>query len=305
MRARSSRSTTRRPADELRAATSRLDGRSIRLLAGPRVDPADAWRGAALVTTSPSINPDYPTTEPRLRAALAALRAARAAGDPTAPAIVSEADLVAAACARADGRRDRDEGQDDDGRADPRAARRRPGHRAILGGNIGRPIVERLPDLRPGDRVVIELSELQLPTLSRGTTVAVFTNVTSDHLDRHGTLEAYRAVKQRFAETVDPAGALVVNLDDPVVAGYVGLARGPGRHLPARPAGAGRGRRRRRLDRRGRRRAPRRSRRWARRDRTRRTGPAGRGAGAAGPPQPVERPGVRRRRAPVRGRARR
>jgi UDP-N-acetylmuramoylalanine--D-glutamate ligase len=50
--------------------------------------------------------------------------------------------------------------------------------------------------------------------------VAAYTNVTSDHLDRHGSLEAYRAVKRRLAELVDPAGALVVNADDPVVAGY-------------------------------------------------------------------------------------
>ena len=93
-------------------------------------------------------------------------------------------------------------------------------HPAILGGNIGRPLVERLPELTPRNRVVVELSELQLPTLSRGTTVAAYTNVTSDHLDRHGTLEAYRAVKRRLAELVDPAGALILNADDPVVAGY-------------------------------------------------------------------------------------
>jgi len=74
-----------------------------------------------------------------------------------------------------------------------------PAHPAILGGNIGIPLVERLTELTPEHRVVIELSELQLPTLSRGTTVAVYTNVTSDHLDRHGSLAAYRAVKRRLA----------------------------------------------------------------------------------------------------------
>jgi UDP-N-acetylmuramoylalanine--D-glutamate ligase len=75
--------------------------------------------------------------------------------------------------------------------------------------------------------VVIELSEIQLPKLSRGTTVAVYTNVTSDHLDRHGTLEAYRRVKRRLAEMVDPDGALVLNLQDPVVGGYAGLGTAP------------------------------------------------------------------------------
>jgi UDP-N-acetylmuramoylalanine--D-glutamate ligase len=90
----------------------------------------------------------------------------------------------------------------------------------ILGGNIGVPLLDRLMELTPGHRVVYELSELQLPTLSRGTTVAVYTNVTSDHLDRHGSLEAYRRVKRRLAELVDPRGALVLNADDPVVASY-------------------------------------------------------------------------------------
>mgnify|MGYP003350728825 CR=1 FL=1 len=98
-----------------------------------------------------------------------------------------------------------------------------PSHRAILGGNIGTPLVERLWELTAFDRVVDELSELQLPTLSCGTTVGVYTNVTSDHLDRHGSLEAYRRVKRRLAELVDPDGALVLNADDPVVAAHNGL----------------------------------------------------------------------------------
>jgi UDP-N-acetylmuramoylalanine--D-glutamate ligase len=55
--------------------------------------------------------------------------------------------------------------------------------------------------------------------------VAVYTNVTADHLDRHGSLEAYRRVKRRLAELVDPAGALVLNADDPVVARYADGAR--------------------------------------------------------------------------------
>ena len=57
-----------RPAAELRAAIAALEGRHVTLRLGPEVDPASTWRRAALVVTSPSINPDYPTTEPRLRA---------------------------------------------------------------------------------------------------------------------------------------------------------------------------------------------------------------------------------------------
>jgi UDP-N-acetylmuramoylalanine--D-glutamate ligase len=104
-----------------------------------------------------------------------------------------------------------------------------PMHPVMLGGNIGIPLVERLPELTEDHRVVIELSELQLPTLSRGTTIAVYTNVTSDHLDRHGSLENYRAAKRRLAELVDADGALVLNADDPIVAAYAAL--GPTRSI--------------------------------------------------------------------------
>ena len=77
-----------RPEAELETAIRALEGRPVRLVLGPNADPATAWAGAALVTTSPSINPDYPTTEPRLRAALTTLVAARAAGEPGAPALI-------------------------------------------------------------------------------------------------------------------------------------------------------------------------------------------------------------------------
>ncbi len=229
-----------RPADDLRGATSRLDGRSIRLLAGPEVDPAQAVRGAALVTTSPSINPDYPTTEPRLRTILADLVARRGAGDGAVPALLSESDLVLRLCPAPTVGITGTKGKTTTSTLTHALLAADPSHRAFLGGNIGQPLVERLPDLRTGDRVVIELSELQLPTLSRGTTVALFTNVTSDHLDRHGTLEAYRAVKRRFAEQVDPLGALVLNAEDPVVAGYAGLGSArPILYRYDRPMGGG------------------------------------------------------------------
>jgi UDP-N-acetylmuramoylalanine--D-glutamate ligase len=214
-----------RPAAELQEAIAGLDGRPVRLLAGPEVDPASAWDGAALVTTSPSINPDYPTTEPRLRAALQALVAARRSGDAAAPALVSEPDLFLRLCPATTIGVTGTKGKTTTSSLIAAILAEDPAHPAVLGGNIGIPLVERLFELTPDHRVVIELSELQLPTLSRGTTVAVYTNVTSDHLDRHGSLEGYRAAKHRLAELVDPAGALILNGDDPIVAAYAEDAR--------------------------------------------------------------------------------
>jgi UDP-N-acetylmuramoylalanine--D-glutamate ligase len=216
-----------RPASELSTAVAALEGREVRLALGPNVDPATALTDAALVTTSPSINPNYPTTEPRLREALQRLVAARAARDPAAPAVVSEPDLFLRLCPAPTVGVTGTKGKTTTASLAAALLAADPVHPAVLGGNIGVPIVERLPELTADHRVVYELSELQLPTLSRGTTVAAYTNVTEDHIDRHGSLEAYRRVKRRLAELVDPEGALVLNAEDPVVAGYAGLGTAP------------------------------------------------------------------------------
>jgi UDP-N-acetylmuramoylalanine--D-glutamate ligase len=231
-----------RPAGALAGAIESLEGRVVRLLLGPAVNPADALTGAALVATSPSINADYPTTEPRLRAALRAVVDRRAGGDAAAPAVVSEVDLFLRLCSAATIGITGTKGKTTTSALTHALLATDRDHPAVLGGNIGRPLVERLPELSPRNRVVVELSELQLPTLSRGTTVAAYTNVTSDHLDRHGTLEAYRAVKRRLAELVEPAGALILNDDDPVVASYADATSArvvPYRHGELPPGGLG------------------------------------------------------------------
>ncbi len=209
-----------RAAGDLTEAIGALGDRPIGLQLGPEVDPETAWAGAALVATSPSISPDFPTTEPRLRAALRRLVDARRAGDLGRPALVSEADLFLRLCPVPTVGVTGTKGKTTTSSLTAAILAADPVHPVILGGNIGLPLIERLDELTPAHRVVDELSELQLPTLSRGTTVAVYTNVTADHLDRHGSLEAYRRVKRLLADLVDPAGALVLNAEDPIVAGY-------------------------------------------------------------------------------------
>ncbi len=213
----------RRTPLELAPAIEALGGRAVALALGPDVDPAATWAGAHLIATSPSINPDFPTTEPGLRRALRAVVEAHRLDPGGAPALVSEVDLVLRMCPCPTIGVTGTKGKTTTSALTAALLAGDPVHPAVLGGNIGIPLVERLAELTPAHRVVIELSELQLPTLSRGTTVAVYTNVTSDHLDRHGSLEAYRAVKRRLAELVDGGGALVINADDPVVAGYASL----------------------------------------------------------------------------------
>ena len=214
-------------AEQLAPAIESLGERRIDLALGPEVDPVSTWAQAELIATSPSINPDYPTTEPRLRAALRRVVDARAADPAATPALVSEAALVLRLCPCPTVGVTGTKGKTTTSSLAAALLAADSAHPVTLGGNMGKPLIELVTALRPEDRVVIELSELQLPTLSRGTTVAVYTNVTSDHIDRHGSLDAYRAVKRRLAELVDPAGALVVNADDPVVATYAGLGTAP------------------------------------------------------------------------------
>ena len=209
-----------RPEEELAGAIASLDGRPVRRLLGPAVDPAAALAGQALVCTSPSVSSRYPTTEPRLRAALGALEAGGRVP------VVSEVDLFLRLCPSLTVGVTGTKGKTTTSSlvAAVLGAGAAP---VLLGGNIGVPLIERIPSLTPAHRVVLELSELQLPTLSRGTDIAVYTHVTSDHLDRHGTLEAYRAVKRRLAELLPPSGALVVNDEDPVSRAFVDATDAP------------------------------------------------------------------------------
>lgn len=79
------------------------------------------------------------------------------------------------------------------------------GHDAEIGGNIGRAILTLEPPKTTRVHVV-ELSSFQIDlTPSLDPTVGVVLNVTPDHLDRHGTLEAYAAVKERLAQGAEAA----------------------------------------------------------------------------------------------------
>jgi UDP-N-acetylmuramoylalanine--D-glutamate ligase len=68
--------------------------------------------------------------------------------------------------------------------------------RVVTGGNIGRSIIQELDTITKNDIVLLELSSFQLETLGVSPHIAVITNVSEDHLDHHGTREAYVAAKR-------------------------------------------------------------------------------------------------------------
>ncbi len=89
------------------------------------------------------------------------------------------------------------------------------GYRVWLGGNIGKPLIEDLPQIKSDDLVVMELSSFQLELMTSSPQVAAVLNLTPNHLDRHGTLENYATAKAnilRFQRLTDVA---VLGWDDP------------------------------------------------------------------------------------------
>jgi UDP-N-acetylmuramoylalanine--D-glutamate ligase len=87
------------------------------------------------------------------------------------------------------------------------------GYSVEIGGNIGTPILS-LPPPSPERVHVIECSSFQIdlaPSLDPW--VGVLLNVTPDHLDRHGTMENYAAIKERLVAQADIA---IVGLDDEI-----------------------------------------------------------------------------------------
>ena len=80
-----------------------------------------------------------------------------------------------------------------------------------VAGNIGRPLASLVGVAEPEAWVVCELSSFQLEdTSTLAPRVAVLLNLEPDHLDRHGTFEAYAAAKLRIFESQGPSDVAVV-----------------------------------------------------------------------------------------------
>jgi len=88
------------------------------------------------------------------------------------------------------------------------------GYDTQMGGNIGTAILSLQPP-RMGRVHVIEMSSYQIDlTPALDPTVGILINVSEDHIDRHGTLANYAAVKERLVAGVQPQGTAIVGVDD-------------------------------------------------------------------------------------------
>ncbi len=83
-----------------------------------------------------------------------------------------------------------------------------------MAGNIGRPILDEEP-LEAGGVYVLELSSFQIDLLPAfEADIAIWTNLSPDHLDRHGTMEAYAAAKERLFTLQGSDASAIIAVDD-------------------------------------------------------------------------------------------
>ncbi len=91
---------------------------------------------------------------------------------------------------------------------------REAGHDVQIGGNIGTAILSLEPP-RAGRVHVIEMSSYQIDlTPSLDPSVGILLNISEDHIDRHGSLANYAAVKERLPAGVQREGTAIVGVDD-------------------------------------------------------------------------------------------
>lgn len=88
------------------------------------------------------------------------------------------------------------------------------GEKAFIGGNLGDPLISYVDSMQPDDLAVLEISSFQLEQMTASPTIASILNITPNHLDRHGTMEAYTAAKSRILEFQCDKDIAILGRDD-------------------------------------------------------------------------------------------
>ncbi len=182
---------------QLGSATEGLRRLGVTLALGSH--PVELFTGADLIVLSPGVPSE-----------LEALRAATHAG----VAIISETEL-AASCMR--GHLIGITGSNGKTTTTTLIGEllRAAGAHTLVGGNIGLALSGLIEQTREDSWVVAELSSFQLETIATlHPQVAVVTNITPDHLDRHGSFANYIAAKHRLLRNQTAADFVVLNAED-------------------------------------------------------------------------------------------
>lgn len=89
------------------------------------------------------------------------------------------------------------------------------GYTCFVGGNIGTPLLDKVPDMTEDDFCVLELSSFQLMTMTDSPDIAVITNIAPNHLDVHKSMLEYTEAKLNLLKHNKNA-RIILNLDNDV-----------------------------------------------------------------------------------------
>ncbi|MEK6753114.1 MAG: UDP-N-acetylmuramoyl-L-alanine--D-glutamate ligase [Chloroflexota bacterium] len=84
----------------------------------------------------------------------------------------------------------------------------------FVGGNIGDPLINYVDEMTADDIAILELSSFQLEQMTISPNIAAILNITPNHLDRHGTMEAYTNAKSRILEFQTEKDTAILGKDD-------------------------------------------------------------------------------------------
>jgi len=90
------------------------------------------------------------------------------------------------------------------------------GYNVYLGGNIGKPLLSEVEEMKKDDIAVVELSSFQLMTMKKSPSVAVITNIAPNHLDVHKSFEEYILAKENICKFQKTGDRLIVNYDNEI-----------------------------------------------------------------------------------------
>ena len=100
----------------------------------------------------------------------------------------------------------------------------RAGYKTWLGGNIGRPLLSEVVNMKESDYAILELSSFQLHTMKYSPEIAVITNLSPNHLDWHTDYAEYIDAKTNIFTHMMPENKLVLNADNDDSAALLPLA---------------------------------------------------------------------------------
>lgn len=88
------------------------------------------------------------------------------------------------------------------------------GYRSWVGGNIGTPLFSKIEEIKPDDKVVLELSSFQLMGMEVSPEVAVVTNISPNHLDIHKDMKEYVDAKKNIFKHQNSNDVVILNKDN-------------------------------------------------------------------------------------------